>query len=500
MPVTAPAAVLPSVRAQADRLLELGISQLASAAAQPLRTLARSGDGDGGGALLAVHPDLVPTSVLALLLRRGDRPGFVVTDMDDVDLFQPIEGLDVPDAPVYLLDGLDRGDAMSNWSPDEALPSIAARGRTPLLLSEGAYWLLQAPEVLERNRCFMTIGSRRRKPDGRLDARTPAIWISGGTGRDGRARKDAPKVGWCWAGNRHTWLGVASAGVRHTAATGGERGEDAVPPAAPAVGRGAERGRSAGATVSCMPGPDAASARSSGSGPQGSAARERWPAWATRPLAVLAHDPAWGEAGEVERRRLQHLLAPWLTGEVEHVGSTAVPGLAAKPIIDLQAPVRELAVAPAVALRLAPDGWHDVPPELDSRPWRRFLVKVADGRRVAHLHLMLAEHPRWTEQIAFRDALLAAPARAAEYGALKEELARLHGHDREAYTAAKAEFIRSVLDEARGARQGRVPFADDPGDVRPSSKQTQGPSAPRLSAAADRAAPGAPGAAAARLP
>ena len=59
----------------------------------------------------------------------------------------------------------------------------------------------------------MTIASRKTNGD-RLDARTPAIWISGGTGRDGAASKGAPKVGWCWAGNRHTWLGFASASSR----------------------------------------------------------------------------------------------------------------------------------------------------------------------------------------------------------------------------------------------------------------------------------------------
>lgn len=60
----------------------------------------------------------------------------------------------------------------------------------------------------------MTIGSRKRKPGGGLDARTPAIWISNGTGRDGIASRNAPKIGWCWAGNRHTWLGFASSSGR----------------------------------------------------------------------------------------------------------------------------------------------------------------------------------------------------------------------------------------------------------------------------------------------
>jgi hypothetical protein len=212
---TAPSpALLTSVRAQAARLLQLGVHELADEITGPLRRLARDGDEDPGPSLLAVHPEVVPSSLFTPLLRRGDRPGFVVVDMADVDRFTPLDGVVVPDTPLYLVDSLDRGDEMSNWSPDEALPVIRERSRTPLLLSEGVQWLLHAPEVLQRNRCFMTIGSRLKKPDGRLDARTPAIWISGGTGRDGRERRDAPKVGWCWAGNRHTWLGFASAASR----------------------------------------------------------------------------------------------------------------------------------------------------------------------------------------------------------------------------------------------------------------------------------------------
>ena len=60
----------------------------------------------------------------------------------------------------------------------------------------------------------MTIGSRNPTGATQVDARCPAIWISRGTGRDGPTRRNAPKVGWCWAGNRHTWLGHASAASR----------------------------------------------------------------------------------------------------------------------------------------------------------------------------------------------------------------------------------------------------------------------------------------------
>jgi hypothetical protein len=205
---------LPTLSAQAERLIELGVHELAGLPADDVRQFAEAAAQAGGdGALLAVHPDHAPASVLAPLLRRDGKPGFVVTDMPDVDRFVPCT-VELPDAPLYLVIGLDRGDHMANWSPEEVLPALTQEERTPLVLTEGIHWVLQQPAALERNHCFMTIGSRLRKANGNLDARTPAIWISNGTGRDGRARRDAAKVGWCWWGNRHTWLGFASAAGR----------------------------------------------------------------------------------------------------------------------------------------------------------------------------------------------------------------------------------------------------------------------------------------------
>jgi hypothetical protein len=208
------AQTLPTLREQAERLIDLGVHDIAGLPAELLREAASRAKSDD--ALLVVHPGLVPASALTPLLRVNGKPGFVVTDMADVDDFTPISSVTLPGGPVYALHDLHRGDAMSNWSPDEALPAITGAARTPLTLSEGLHWLLQRPEALQRGHCFMTIGSRRHKPAGSLDARTPAVWISNGTGRDGAARRDAPKVGWCWAGNRHTWLGFASAAGRFT--------------------------------------------------------------------------------------------------------------------------------------------------------------------------------------------------------------------------------------------------------------------------------------------
>lgn len=208
VPLTAP---LPPADVQAERLVALGVHEIAGLTPADLR--AASGL-LAPGALLVVHPDRAPASALAPLLALDGKPGFVVADMTDVDAFGPLESVQLPDGPGYAVNGIERGDEMLNWSPDEALPAITGAGRTPLTLTEGIHWLLQCPDVLERNVCFMTIGSRLRKANGRLDSRTPALWISNGTGRDGRGRRGAPKVGWCWAGNRHTWLGFASAARR----------------------------------------------------------------------------------------------------------------------------------------------------------------------------------------------------------------------------------------------------------------------------------------------
>ncbi len=84
--------------------------------------------------------------------------------------------------------------------PEAALPVLLGRGRTPLTIPEGIALVRAFPAVLEKNRCFMLSGSRRG------DRRVPALWISG----------RSPKLGWCWDGNPHSWLGVASTAGRLT--------------------------------------------------------------------------------------------------------------------------------------------------------------------------------------------------------------------------------------------------------------------------------------------
>lgn len=172
---------------------------------------------------------------------------------------------------------------------------------------------------------------------------------------------------------------------------------------------------------------------------------DQWPRWATEQIQVEPPQDAWRSSGERVSRQLDIALARWLVAPVAHVGSTAVPGLAAKPILDLQAAVLDFECEEPVARALRPAGWHLVPAELDARPYRRFYVLVVEERRAAHLHLLLANSARWSEQLAFRDALRADPTLVHRYAELKRALADEHADDREAYTAGKEQFVSGVL-------------------------------------------------------
>jgi hypothetical protein len=210
---------LPSLSEQAERLIAIGVLPGGGSALteDELRTAAAELDRrTSAGALLVVSEHALPPRTLVPHLRRTaggqERDGFIVVDMEDVDEFGPTAEAAVPDTLVYAIEDPRRGDDMRNWSPAEAQEALSEQGRTPFTIGEGVHWALQVREVVDRNACYMMIGSRRRKAKG-FDLRTPALWISNGTGRDGRDRRGALKLGWCWWNNRHTWLGFA-AGAR----------------------------------------------------------------------------------------------------------------------------------------------------------------------------------------------------------------------------------------------------------------------------------------------
>jgi GrpB-like predicted nucleotidyltransferase (UPF0157 family) len=172
------------------------------------------------------------------------------------------------------------------------------------------------------------------------------------------------------------------------------------------------------------------------------------PAWAVESVHLSAYDPQWAGLAARYADELQPALGRWLLGPVEHVGSTSVPGLTAKPVIDLMAQAADPgAVAALAGAELSERSWRYVPPEFDQRPFRRFFVRVSpDGRhRLAHLHLMVAGTERWAEQLRFRDALRADPALRDEYAAVKSRLASTHAGDRERYTEEKGAFVIRAL-------------------------------------------------------
>ncbi|QBK04919.1 GrpB family protein [Hylemonella gracilis] len=160
-------------------------------------------------------------------------------------------------------------------------------------------------------------------------------------------------------------------------------------------------------------------------------------------VRLFPHDPAWPQAYAAERLRLLSVL-PGVFIDVQHVGSTAVPGLAAKPIIDILASVTSMAVAESVIAPLCAVGYTTSAEYNATLSDRKWLMRWADGRRTHHLHVAVHDGPVWREWLRFRDALRAQPALAARYAEWKADCAGKHPRDREAYTQAKAEFIRAV--------------------------------------------------------
>lgn len=167
----------------------------------PLRDRARSDDGaEADGRIpfvLVVRDSLVPTvEAVARWSVRG-KAGW--TDMEaELSGFTPIEYVEVPADPVYLLLDVDTGRDTLNVRPDDALPKIRAAGRTPLTIDEGVALVTHFPEIFTTHNAFQALGSRAQ------NKRVPSFWVS----------KGAPRLGWCWAGNPHTWLGAASAAAR----------------------------------------------------------------------------------------------------------------------------------------------------------------------------------------------------------------------------------------------------------------------------------------------
>src|SRR5919108_1635769 len=124
------------------------------------------------------------------------------------------------------------------------------------------------------------------------------------------------------------------------------------------------------------------------------------PAEPEAPVHIVAYDPAWPNHFEAEATVLRDVLGPWLAGPIEHVGSTAVPGLPAKPVIDIMAAVESLDASRGALLPLGEIGYYYAPYRADVMHW---FCKPSFSLRTHHLHLVPYQSPLWRERVKFRD-------------------------------------------------------------------------------------------------
>ena len=173
-------------------------------------------------------------------------------------------------------------------------------------------------------------------------------------------------------------------------------------------------------------------------------------------VEIVPYDPTWLDLFSREKAHLLAVLPSDVVRRIEHFGSTAVPGLSAKPIVDMLIEVSSLddvkaRVVPVLQAEDYDYVWRPTSGE-DVPPWYAWFIKRdAAGARTHHIHMVEADFPHW-DSLAFRDYLRAHPNVSAEYAALKRRLATEFPNDRVAYTEGKREFIERVTAMARGAR------------------------------------------------
>lgn len=167
-----------------------------------------------------------------------------------------------------------------------------------------------------------------------------------------------------------------------------------------------------------------------------------------REVVLAGYDPRWPGMYEEERVLILRATGDRLIA-IEHIGSTAIAGLSAKPIIDILAGVRRLSDADTGIEALRGIGYGYVPEYEAQLPERRYFRKGPEGARTHHLHIVEYGERLWRELLLFRDYLRAHPETATQYRDLKQGLVKRLGHDKRAYTEAKTTFVEGVLAEAR---------------------------------------------------
>lgn len=160
-------------------------------------------------------------------------------------------------------------------------------------------------------------------------------------------------------------------------------------------------------------------------------------------VTLAAYSASWPQAFELERERLSQRFPQMFS--IEHIGSTAVPGMVAKPVIDILAGVSSMAIADELFEPILRVGYTTSRAFNEMLPDRRWFMRAMDGHRTHHLHVVEYGGATWHRRLMFRDRLRADGRLAERYARLKAGLAIRFRNDREAYTSAKSDFIAAAL-------------------------------------------------------
>lgn len=169
------------------------------------------------------------------------------------------------------------------------------------------------------------------------------------------------------------------------------------------------------------------------------------------PVTIVPYNPQWPGIYEEEKKRVLRTVGDKVQA-IEHIGSTSVPGLGAKDIVDMMVGVKGRQTAEECRILLESIDFTEVTPEPGHEEWFYCLGKTPGITPRFHLHLMKYPSPFWNKHILFRDYLRAHPELAEAYYELKKRLADQYGRDRLGYTDAKTDFISRVLEKAKPGR------------------------------------------------
>lgn len=148
--------------------------------------------------IIVIKNESIPAEKMMDMVVREGNKGFVNMTPSKPTDYKPIETVQIPQGMAYLLIDIDRGVETLNVRPNDAFTIITKQNRTPLTIDEGIAIIIQYPDFIMKNNCYSLLASRTE------NKQVPALWLTNGMIR----------LGWCWEGNPHTWLGSASCGRR----------------------------------------------------------------------------------------------------------------------------------------------------------------------------------------------------------------------------------------------------------------------------------------------